>query len=159
MDIALATLLAEIIGAIAVVVTLIYLAFQVRQNTAALQVATHQDLLSNQIAAMDMVGSNPQVAELWARADEAYDEMTPAERKQYSFVCLSMYNVFQTARFNYEAGLLNEEVWKAWVRGYAAIINTSTGIRKEWKSLRALYTPNIRTVIDEIINETDTAGT
>ena len=147
--------IAEVVAASGVIITLIYLAFQVRQNTSALKVSTHQDLVSNQIAAMDLVGGNPQVAELLVRADEAYDEMTAAERKQYSFYCLSMFNVFQSARFNYEAGLLNEEIWKAWVRGYASVLVTSPGVRKEWAGLRELYTPNIRAVVDDIIAQAE----
>ncbi len=140
----------EVVGATAVVVTLVYLAIQIKQNTAAIRVSTHQDLLANQTAAQGAVANNPQLAELWQRADERYEDLTPAERKQFNVFILNMFNTFQSARFNYEAGLLDEEVWRAWFRGYASVIEASPGVRNEWEQLRELYTPNIRSVVDQI---------
>ena len=95
----------ELVGALAVVVSLIYLAMQVRQNTSALEVSTHQDLIANQLSAQSIIGANPQVADLMTRADQNYDGLTEAEHKQFSHICFSLINVFQSARFNYEAGL------------------------------------------------------
>ncbi|MGR8948211.1 MAG: hypothetical protein ACU84Q_09210 [Gammaproteobacteria bacterium] len=143
----------EIVGAIAVVISLVYVAVQIRQNTAAVRVSTHQDLLANQTAAQHIAAANPQVAELWQQADDDYDGLSPAERKQFTVFSLNMFNTFQSARFSHEADLLPEEVWEAWVRGYAAIIGSSPGFRREWVSLRELYTPNIRHVVDKLVTE------
>ena len=148
----------EIVGAFAVVVSLVYVAAQIRHNTAAVRVSTHQGLLANQTAAQNIPAANPQVAELWQRADEDYDGLKPADKKQFTVFCLNMFNTFQSARFSYEADLLPAEVWEAWVRGYAAVMGSSSGVRREWGVLRELYTPNIRHVIDGIISEIDASA-
>ena len=149
----------EIVGAIAVVVSLVYVAYQVRQNTAALKVSTLQDLIANQTSAQNVVASSPQVAELWQRADDAYDELTPAEHKQFMMFIISMLNVLVSARSNYEAGLQSEEVWKGWIRGYALVIKSSPGWQREWANLREVYVPLIGNVVDEIMSESEAGST
>ena len=57
--------LAEIIGAIAVVVTLIYLAVQLKQNTAGIRATAYQTWLSATIAEQS-VGQNPAMSEIIA---------------------------------------------------------------------------------------------
>ena len=141
------------VGAFAVVISLAYVAIQIRHNTAAVRVSTHQDLLANQTAAQGVAAANPQVAALWQRADDDYESLSPADKKQFTVFSLNMFNTFQSARFSHEADLLPDEVWEAWVRGYAALIGSSAGVRREWINLRELYTSNIRQVVDTIISD------
>ena len=60
----------EIIGALAVVVTLVYLTFQLRQNTRAVEHATHRGVYEDGHEWMYRLIENPEVAEQ-AREDSA----------------------------------------------------------------------------------------
>ncbi len=50
---------AEALGAIAVVVTLGYLAIQVKQNTSALKAQIHESMTSGYISIVEIAAANP----------------------------------------------------------------------------------------------------
>lgn len=141
MDIETLALIAEVVGGFAVVVSLLYVAFQVRQNTSALKVSTLQDLVANQNAAHDIIANNPDLADLMVKADRDYENLSEAERKRFTSTCFSLFNVLQTAYSNNQAKLMDAELWEAWMRGYGVLLKASPGIVKEWQSIRETYTP------------------
>ena len=58
----------EFIGAIAVVVTLIYLAFQMRQNTNALKLNTARSVTEELQEMFSLLASNQELAEIFVTA-------------------------------------------------------------------------------------------
>jgi hypothetical protein len=72
----------DFIGGLAVVVTLVYLALQIRQNTATIRVQTVQHLLSSDTAAADSVIAGP-IPEVLAKLF-AGDELSPKEISTYT---------------------------------------------------------------------------
>jgi hypothetical protein len=57
----------EFVGAIAVVVTLAYLAVQLRQNTSALRSSTWQGIQNAEHAFDQSISSSKEVAQLWIK--------------------------------------------------------------------------------------------
>ena len=64
----------DFIGGIAVVITLIYLAAQVRQNTSALKAASWQQVVSGARDAAKLRGG-PAIAPAWAKGLSNYPDM------------------------------------------------------------------------------------
>ena len=73
---------AEIIGAVGVVISLIYVGVGVRQNTDAVHVANHQALV-----AMDMDKNewlrDPEFAAIYEIAREDFTKLSPVQLRQY----------------------------------------------------------------------------
>ena len=79
----------EIVGAGAVVLTLAYLAVQVRQNTRQLDEQKQSVYLSTYTSIDEsfsrfrlMLGSNPEVSELWNRAMADYESLDESDQKR-----------------------------------------------------------------------------
>jgi len=72
----------DFVGGLAVVVTLVYLALQIRQNTAATRVQTVQHLLTSDTAAADSVIAGP-LPEIFAKL-EAAEKLSPTEISAYT---------------------------------------------------------------------------
>ena len=81
--------IAEIVGATAVVISLIYLAIQIRQNNRQVE----EQVRALRLQAYDTAGAdfstlrlhvsgNPQLASVWRRAKESYNALEPDERAQ-----------------------------------------------------------------------------
>ena len=94
----------EIIGGIAVVASLVYLAMQIRQNTKQLSMT----IKSNELAAFErnveaandfrkMLITDPDVAELYARGIKRYAELGGPEKIRFDLMIRSMFSGFQGA--------------------------------------------------------------
>ena len=96
----------EVVGAIAVVATLFYLAFQIRQNTRMSRAAMTKDLLlASRSAIMDLT-SNDRLAEIWAEIRD-FDDADAARR--YTFY-QSFFRLYEL-QFNLSnQGLLDQSI-------------------------------------------------
>lgn len=87
----------EIVGAIAVVVTIGYLAVQIRQNTRTVRASTYDATirLLNEINLT--FGSNPVASSLLLRGSEDYLQLDQDERFRYSLLMRSVLGVYDNA--------------------------------------------------------------
>ncbi|MFQ5609860.1 MAG: hypothetical protein ACE5F8_06280 [Woeseiaceae bacterium] len=85
--------LAEIIGAVAVVVSLIYVGLQVRNNTEAILSANRQELVGRAHSASITAATSPEISGVFAKSDTD-EELGPTERIQHGyFVRAVLYDV------------------------------------------------------------------
>lgn len=111
--------LGEVGGAIGVVVTLGYLAAQVRHNSANLRhnseaVRGATELENARLAAEwnSEVARDPELVALFLVANSG--EMTEAQRLRFHFVLGSLFYRFEGLYRQKERGLLADELWEAW---------------------------------------------
>lgn len=77
---------AELLGVLAVFVTLIYLAVQIRQNTAAVATATYESTMSGFNDINVVVASNPALAALLDLGCQNLDSLNVEETVQFNFL-------------------------------------------------------------------------
>ena len=96
--------IAEIVGAVAVVASLIYLAVQIRQNTHGLSMS----LKSTELAAFERnveAGNrireifilNPDVSELFARGKSSYTDLGSSDKIRFGMLLSNVFSAFQGA--------------------------------------------------------------
>ncbi len=71
----------EIIGSIAVIVSIIYLARQIRTNTEAERTSTYQAVVSDFGALNNTMASTPELSYMFVQAMEDYHQMSSDEKK------------------------------------------------------------------------------
>ena len=102
----------EIVGATAVVVSLIYLAFQIRaQNLEARVAAIHEISVGFREVLTTM--STGDMAELFSSANEDYDSLTNAELIKLISGLYPILRVWEEAYIQFEKGRLEERLWVA----------------------------------------------
>ena len=96
--------LAEIIGAIAVVASLIYLAVQVRQNTHELsmslkstELAAFERNVESGIRIRELFILNPEILELYARGGESYTNLDEGDKLRFDMVLRNVFSALQGA--------------------------------------------------------------
>lgn len=88
---------AEIVGAAAVVVSLIYLAVQIRQSGRIGRLAAHQSLSDSISAAMEPFYSDTEMSRIWHLAATAPDELSPEERERFGIALYLIFGKFYNA--------------------------------------------------------------
>lgn len=77
---------AELLGVLSVFVTLIYLAVQIRQNTAAVATATYESTMSGFNEINVVVAGNPALASILDRGCQKLDSLNAEETVQFNFL-------------------------------------------------------------------------
>ena len=139
--------ISDIIAAVAVVVTLIYVSVQASQNTAALKEANHQGHTSYaQELAVWLL--DPAFADTVVRASKSSEGLTEIERMQYSEwiggrlgLCESL---FQTKT----DGTLPEKLWIPW-SNYCAHILSGVTAQEIWNDIKPHYESGFAEWLDE----------
>ncbi len=125
---------AEIIGSVAIVVTLIVLIFEMRGNTDEMRAATLANLAARTQAFPLAVATNPQVANLWARI-EAGEELSPSDEAQIKGVVVIALKLEEKSFIARRDGRLDEEVWRTRA-AFALLVLRHQSLRDYWKQMR-----------------------
>lgn len=140
--------LGDFIGGIGVIITLIYLATQVRQNTAALRTASRQAIVAG-MRDHARLALEPGAASFF-HGPVAYPDLTPDEYLYYSTRMHDLLLFFQGAHALHEAGTLEDETYRAYLDYVAASFCTPGGARF-WRDVEDIYTPRMAAALNDRI--------
>lgn len=125
--------LAELLGAIGVILTLVYLAFQIRQNTRAIKGQTLSNVTQNVFTELvPFVGEN--IGPIWLKAITDPDQLTNEENGQLDAWMIGSFQSRQNEFTQYKLGALDESVWKSMHRPIEENLGNPYG-RKWWREL------------------------
>jgi hypothetical protein len=128
----------EFVAAVGVIISLIYLAVQIRQNTASVRTSTHQQIVSVFSSLNAIVGSNRETGWLYMRGLQDPDELTEEEAAQFTWLFLSAIRIYENIFYQRRAGALDDPVWLSWVQSMKVILG-SPGGRAWWEPRRFLF--------------------
>ena len=120
----------EIIGAAAVVITLIYLAVQIKNSTKVARSSTRQAIAELSMAAGSDIIKDKDLAEIFIK-DLKGAELGEADRvRLYARSYVGM-RIWENIHYQYLSGMLAEDEWQGFRLNLKAIL--------EWKSLQTYW--------------------
>lgn len=142
--------LAESVGAVGVVLSLVYLAREVRANASATRRANVYHLNGAGNEFLTQIATNPDLAALWRRGMADPDSLTPAEAVQLSALLLQLTAVWQESF--YAQKRRDVPPWAGY-QGNASRreILTLPGFARWYEQRREWLSPAFRTHLDEEI--------
>ncbi|MEH6516721.1 MAG: hypothetical protein V7742_08575 [Halioglobus sp.] len=138
----------EIIGALVVVITLIYLALQVRQNSLSMRVAAKQEMTRQYSDFVDLLLLNPEMLELYGMAQSG-TPMSEEEEFKYFLLMNKAAWYFAAMYFQYRAHNLSEDEWaqsKRVIERYCAM----PGFSHYWQDNREYFASDFSKYVDEL---------
>ena len=106
--------LGEIIGAVAVVVSLVYLAVQVRQNTRAQRTENFSRALDRIAAIQSSLSGDSETAVVVAKGVVDPENLTPRERIRFTWAMYELFGAFEFIFLASRETAIPEEVWERW---------------------------------------------
>jgi hypothetical protein len=102
----------EGISVVAVLVTLVFLILEVRENTAAIRTESYGESINRLNEWRLNLAVNKELAQMFADFnDGAVMELDRAERQQFGMVMTSLWSVYESAYFAQSYGTLGESEW------------------------------------------------
>ena len=134
----------EIVGAIAVVISLIYVATQIRQNTKMMRSGAKQSLTET---TQNLIYKAIDNSEEWVKLTTGDEPATPEEDTRMSLLVRATLRGFESQCYQYEAGLLEENEWYA-LRTAIRDICAWPGFNRYWEQLKPHMSERLKKVVD-----------
>jgi hypothetical protein len=143
---------AELVGAAGVIISLIYLANQVRQNTREMRSAANQELLSSWNAITDFSTSEHGANFFHKTSMGDWESMSPAELAVYRLLSLKLFRTFEHAFLLHRDGLLTDDVWQGW-RTQLAMSIAMPGMRTAWQPTSGMLNEEFVSFVESLQDE------
>ena len=138
----------DFIGGIAVVITLLYLAYQLRQNTKSTQSASYQAIVSSMSELSRELAFDDGRSDLLTKGLQCPDGLSASERVRFSLLMTSYFRGLENIHFQYESKAIPDDVWQGWAYRIASSMQTP-GCREWWQREQQLYSGRFRKFIEE----------
>ena len=121
----------EVLGALAVIATLVYLARQIRESNKLAKSTSARDVM-NGFGETNALMTQPSLAAAFAKMAENKDNATPEQKVQIRQFCLAVVNVYLQAETSYKHGNLDD-------RNYSAVKMDINPLLKQYPGLAEYF--------------------
>ena len=141
---------AEIISAIAIIVSLIYVGVQISDSATAVRSATANDTAAAMSEWYMDVGSNSEAMRIILNGNTNPETLSREEMAQFIFMIHSNFLQYQAAFYVAEEGTLDVEMRDMLVNTLAGV-REQPGIQKYWSQRREVFNPSFRAFVDDML--------
>jgi len=141
-------LIAEIVGGLAIVLSLIFVGLEIRENTRVTMLTSDRAVDQQNLALNLSVASSADFADLLVRGEADRSNLTEAERARFDNYCLSRFGAYENVVANFSGGLVPEEEYDIWGEHFRYRFD-KPGYRQFWLDYRTRYFPVFRAWADE----------
>ena len=139
----------ELIGAVAVVISVLYLAWQVRSQVQEEKVTAIHEVSEGFREGIAATFMDRQLAELFVKAKDDAQSLGEVDRLQFVAFIQRNYRVWEDAFYQRQEGRLDEAHWRSMERQYASLLSWP-GVQWVWSIRREFYTTEFREYVDAL---------
>jgi hypothetical protein len=138
---------ANVLGAISVIATVVYLAIQIKKNTLATHSQTYQ-LATSALAEMAaIVGTNKELARIFRIGMTNPEELEEDEFVQFGYLGISLFRRFENVFFQYQSGMIDDDFWNGH-RDNILWFFHRPGMQLWWKDRKFAFSKSFREFLD-----------
>jgi len=140
--------LGDFIGGVAVVVTLIYLAFQIRHNTMSVEAAAVQSASQSFADIVESFARDPEMMKLYLTGTRDYEGLSGEERQRFAAIMGSMLHRFEGLVVLSDRGILPPRSWDGAVNRLRGAF-ARPGTLAWWQRGRYVFNERLQTWVEE----------
>lgn len=143
----------EFIGALGVVISLIYLAQQLSSNSKAVRASSFNSMVQNSLRLLEQLYLDREFADFMARAQQvSLDDLEPAERIRWDAFMMAVYRHYGNLVYQHRVGALDEEMWQAYREDLKQAVTTPSW-RGWFERNRDVLSRSLQEEVDSILAE------
>lgn len=141
--------LGSFVSGFAVLISLVYLALQVRQTERNQQISIRHSR-ATRIVELHLALADPAVADAWLHGSVSPQQLTQTELSQFINLCRAMFFHFEDSFYQREEGLLNDAAFETVVAG-VRLSARSPGWRAAWRIARPNFGGRFLAFMDGVV--------
>ncbi len=144
--------LGEFVGALGVVISLIYLARQMNQNTTSIRAASFNSMTENSIRILEHAFRDAAFAEFLHCAEQDPARLTANERVRWDAYMTAVYRHFGNLVYQYRVGVLDQQMWLSYRKTLQNHLRTSSW-RSWFEQNKGLFSSSLVELVAEVVRE------
>src|SRR5213075_681439 len=141
--------ISQLVGSLAVVLSVLYLAVQVHQSTRVAKVAMQDAAATALRDVTKPLMENAELERIWRVGLEDLNALSTEERARFFHAAYQFLKAFETIHFHYSYGLMDKQLWEGWY-GLLRHYVTSPGMAYYWKLRPEVFSRRFRNFVNTI---------
>jgi len=143
----------EFIASIAVLVTLIILTLQTRQNTIAIRRSNERQSITGDLASsLRSISENEQIADIFMKGTEDVEQLNPLERYRFDLTMVVWLQSVEQAYADYKQGWYSEDYLTVFKNAVPAVMN-QPGASLWWDERKVWFSTSFRDELERLRDE------
>lgn len=141
--------ISQLVGSIAVVFSVLYLAVQVHRSTRVAKLATQDAAATALRDVTKPFMENADLERIWRVGLEDIGALTIEERTRFFHAAYQFLKAFETIHFHYAYGLMDKQLWEGWLgllRHYVA----APGMAHYWQVRPDVFSERFRNFVNSL---------
>jgi len=137
----------DFIGGIGVIITLLYLASQIRQNTRSMRAAAFQTSQRDVIDKLDSLSSDPELVRIYFDGNHEFGSFSREDRRRYAAFMTGLIRRYETLLYQTRVGNIDREEWEGVLDELHRIFKYP-GARAWWTQASGSFNRELRDFIE-----------
>ena len=142
--------ISELVSAIAVVISLVYLAGQIRHNTRALEASTYHAAATSASSFTALIASNPELSEFYHRGLVGEITLDGASQERFDLLLDTLFLQHESWFTQHNLGMLPKASQDRSAKALGMVFKAE-GARKYWARRRWIFTADFVAYIDQVL--------
>ncbi|MBK6657214.1 MAG: hypothetical protein IPG43_03225 [Proteobacteria bacterium] len=121
------------LGGLGVLISVGYLAHQIRLNTNSNRAASYQSAVAASAEWTRQVGLDKAATKIMMQGFKTPDLLAEEERDQFNFLLVSLVRNFENIHYQFTSGAITEETWNGWAKRIRRFFQ-QPGVVRWWES-------------------------
>lgn len=139
----------EIVGAAAVVVSLLYLATQMRRNANEVKAANRSAMAGHNTQTLLTVASDPELASIFRRGQANPSLLDDDEAFRFDLLLYAIFDHWETFHSHWKLGALSTDDWEKW-ETIIGFYMAQEGAQRFWENFSHNYSSSFREYVDNV---------
>lgn len=149
MDLQAWGVVAQIVGAVGVVGSLLYLAVQIRQARKIARAENAREVQAGFVRIFSMLAQDAELARIYRVGCREPGKLDPIERQRFDHLTALYFIHFVECHTAHRSGLMDTDLYEPWRLGVAAHLQTAGG-SDYWNSIRDHLKPDAVQAIEDL---------
>lgn len=142
----------EVVAALAVVMSVVFVGVEIRQNSEAQIQSTTQAVVSDYIASLEKISESAEFACIYVKGAQNWLSLSGSERLRFSAFYMSMYYQLQEMHRLSADGSIDADTWS----GFHSLLQETTqypGVRQWFATRRGWFSARFQDHVDALIQD------
>ena len=142
--------IAEILGALAVVVSLLYLAVQVRRSADATHAASRYATAQLTTDVLVPIATDAETASIFRRGQMDPDSLSEDEGFRFDVLLYAIFDQWETMFSQVQRGAMSKDDWAKYENSIIGAYLAQPGSKRFWETASDMYSVSFREYVDQV---------
>lgn len=138
-------------ASIAVIMGIVFLGLEIRQNTDMMRSQTRDAISEKQMMFSEWVATEIELATTIAKVTNG-EPLTPGESVQHAYFLAGVWREWENSHYQFEQGLFDRDEFEPRMNRWVSTMRVKP-VRDAWVATRMNYSPSFRAEVDRIVGQ------